>query len=155
MGSRVILGSDGLHLRPHWDRGENGRRGLFPGRPTPDLPAAGEGGKHHTVPAHHNAIEYVEDSLDAAGLWTTPRAPLFQSVARSRRQLNGRRLPEDNALQMIKRRAGRAAGDHLLPHLPRHRHYQLFGKRSGFGDVPGVGGPPVLPDHSALRSLRE
>ena len=108
MGSRVILGSDGLHLRPHWDRGENGRRGLFPGRPTPDLPAAGEGGKHHTVPAHHNAIEYVEDSLDAAGLWTTPRAPLFQSVARSRRQLNGRRLPEDNALQMIKRRAGRA-----------------------------------------------
>ena len=82
MGSRVILGSDGLHLRPHRDRGENGRRGLFPGRPTPDLPAAGEGGKHHTVPAHHNAIEYVEDSLDAAGLWTTPQSSPFP-VSRS------------------------------------------------------------------------
>ena len=43
MGSRVILGSDGLHLRPHRDRGENGRRGLFPGRPTPDLPAREKG----------------------------------------------------------------------------------------------------------------
>ena len=65
-----------------------------------------KGGKHHTVPAHHNAIEYVEDYLDAAGLRHFPRAPIFQSAPHHR--LSGHRLLEDNARQMIKRRARNA-----------------------------------------------
>ncbi len=65
-----------------------------------------KGGKDHAVPAHHHAIEYVEDYLDAAGLWTSPKAPMFQSVRRG--QLTGRRLDRNNALQMVKRRSAAA-----------------------------------------------
>ena len=27
------------------------------------------------TPAHHNAVDYIEDCLDAAGLWDQPGAP--------------------------------------------------------------------------------
>ena len=63
-----------------------------------------KGGKDHAVPAHHHATEYVEDYLDAAGLWANPKVPLFQSVDRQG-QLTGRRLDRKNTLQMVKRRA--------------------------------------------------
>ena len=67
-----------------------------------------KGGKVHQMPAHHHAIDYVEDYLDAAGLWGQQQAPLFQAVD-NRKQLTGNRLDRKKALEMIKRRA-RAAG---------------------------------------------
>ena len=67
-----------------------------------------KGGKDHAVPAHHHASEYVEDYLDAAGLWSGPKLPMFQSVDRQGR-LTGRRLDRSDVLQMVKRRA-RAVG---------------------------------------------
>ena len=48
------------------------------------------------VPAHHNAVDYIEDYLDAAGLWDLPGAPLFQSV-RPRRRLSGRQMMRQKA----------------------------------------------------------
>ena len=67
-----------------------------------------KGGKEHVVPAHHNAIEYVEDYLDRAELSGSPKLPLFQSVDRQR-QLSGRRMFREDVFRMLKRRA-RAAG---------------------------------------------
>ena len=74
-----------------------------------------KGGKNHVVPAHHNAVEYVEEYLEAAGLRDSPKAPLFQSADPGRRLLTGRRFLTRNALAMVKRRA-RAAG---LPETTR------------------------------------
>jgi len=63
-----------------------------------------KGGKQHEVPAHHNAIEYVEEYLDAAGLWNDRKAPIFQSVNRQR-ELTGDRMHRNKVWKMIKRRA--------------------------------------------------
>ena len=109
-----------------------------------------KGGKVHQMPAHHHAIDYVEDYLDAAGLWGQQQAPLFQAVD-NRKQPTGNRLDRKKALEMIKRRA-RAAGYHLLPHLPRHRDHHLSVERRRRGKRPPDGGPPVVPDHPTLRS---
>ena len=43
-----------------------------------------KGGKLHDVPAHHNAVEYVEAYLDAAGIREESKGPLFRSLSRRR-----------------------------------------------------------------------
>ena len=62
-----------------------------------------KGGKRHDVPAHHRAEAAVEAYLVAGGI-EDAKAPLFQSVDRSRR-LSGRSLTRRVVLAMIKRRA--------------------------------------------------
>jgi integrase/recombinase XerD len=71
-----------------------------------------KGGKHHAVPAHHKAEEYVDAYLDAAGLGDERKTPLFRTVSRDRR-LTDQRMHRNDVLRMIKRRA-RDAG------LPEH-----------------------------------
>lgn len=75
-----------------------------------------KGGKPHDVPAHHNAEEYVDAYLDAAGIADEKKSPLFRTVSRYR-QLTPRRMHRADVLRMIKRRA-RQAGlpDHLCCH---------------------------------------
>ena len=65
-----------------------------------------KGGKRHDVPAHHRAEAVVEAYLVAGGI-EDAKAPLFQSVDRSRR-LSGRPLTRRVVLAMIKRRASSA-----------------------------------------------
>ena len=65
-----------------------------------------KGGKRHDVPAHHRAEAAVEAYLAAGGI-EEAKAPLFQSVDRSRR-LSGRSLTRRVVLAMIKRRASAA-----------------------------------------------
>ena len=62
-----------------------------------------KGGKRHDVPAHHRAEAAVDAYLVAGGV-EDAKAPLFQSVDRSRR-LSGRSLTRRVVLAMIKRRA--------------------------------------------------
>lgn len=64
-----------------------------------------KGGKHHEVPAHHNAVEYVDAYLAAAP--AERKVPLFRTIDR-RGHLTGRRLTRNDALRMIKRRARKA-----------------------------------------------
>lgn len=63
-----------------------------------------KGGKFHEVPAHHNAEEYLDAYLAAAGIGDDRRSPLFRSLDR-RRRLTDRRIHRREVLGMIKRRA--------------------------------------------------
>jgi len=66
-----------------------------------------KGGKHHEVPAHHKAEEYLDAYIAAAGIENQPNAPLFRSAVGRMGKLNENRLHRLNALQMVKRRAKR------------------------------------------------
>lgn len=63
-----------------------------------------KGGKLHEVPAHHNAEEYLDEYLIAAGLGGGPKTPLFRSMDRHKR-LTDRRIDRREVLAMVKRRA--------------------------------------------------
>jgi integrase len=63
-----------------------------------------KGGKRHEVPAHHNAADYVDSYISAAGIAGEKKSPLFRSIDRHR-TLTDRPLAARNALDMIKRRA--------------------------------------------------
>ena len=39
-----------------------------------------KGGKHHTMPAHHNLQDYIEEYLVAAGIADDPKGPLFRTA---------------------------------------------------------------------------
>ena len=67
-----------------------------------------KGGKHHEIPAHHKAEEFLDAYMAAAGIAALPASPLFRSID-AKRELTGNRLVPRDALAMIKRRA-RAAG---------------------------------------------
>jgi integrase/recombinase XerD len=56
------------------------------------------------VPAHHNAADYVDAYLAAAGIAAEKKSPLFRSIDRHR-TLTSRPIDARNALDMIKRRA--------------------------------------------------
>lgn len=62
-----------------------------------------KGGKLHEVPAHHNAEEYLDAYLDAAGLWAEKKAPLFQSIRHGKP--TGKKLAQADVYRMIRRRA--------------------------------------------------
>jgi site-specific recombinase XerD len=63
-----------------------------------------KGGKRHEVPAHHNAEQYVDAYLDAAGIGAERKTPLFRTIDR-RRQLTARPMHRVDAWRMIKQRA--------------------------------------------------
>jgi site-specific recombinase XerD len=67
-----------------------------------------KGGKHHEMPAHHKAEEYVDAYIEAAGLEGRKNTPLFRSAIGKTKQLSERRMTRHAALKMIQRRAKRA-----------------------------------------------
>ena len=67
-----------------------------------------KGGKRHEVPAHHNAEDYLDAYIDAAGIAAERKTPLFRSIDRHR-NLTDRPMHRNDAWRMIKRRA-KAAG---------------------------------------------
>ena len=64
-----------------------------------------KGGKEHQVPAHHRLVEYLGEYMDATGLWSTPKAPLFQALDITRSRLKGTRMNRQIVFQMVRRRA--------------------------------------------------
>ncbi|MDZ4687372.1 MAG: tyrosine-type recombinase/integrase [Planctomycetaceae bacterium] len=71
-----------------------------------------KGGKHHAVPAHHNAEDYLDAYLELAGGSVAKAVPLFRTISRERR-LTERRMHRIDVLRMVKRRAAQAG-------LPTH-----------------------------------
>lgn len=75
--------------------------------------------KHHEVPAHHKAQEYLHEYLDAAAMVGRKGIPLFPTLDR-KRGLTETRLSPREALAMVKRRARRAEiGDGISCHTFR------------------------------------
>ena len=74
------------------------------------VPAAREGGKRREVPAHHNAEQYVDEYLKAAGIGDDKKGPLFRTVGRDR-TLTRNRMQRLDVLRMIYRRAAAAGLD--------------------------------------------
>jgi integrase/recombinase XerD len=72
---------------------ENGRRRWFR--------LFEKGGKHHEVPVHHKAQDYVTEYLAKAGF--RPNAPLFQTF--KKKKPTGRAMSRSEAYRMIRRRA--------------------------------------------------
>jgi integrase/recombinase XerD len=72
---------------------ENGRRKWFR--------LLEKGGKHHEVPVHHKAHEYVAEYLEKACF--QPNAPLFQTFRK--KKPTGRAMSRSEAYRMIRRRA--------------------------------------------------
>lgn len=73
-----------------------------------------KGGKHHEVPAHHNAVEYLDAYLAASGIADDRKSPPFRTLARSakspvdrtsRMVVTGNRMSRMDVLRMIKRRS--------------------------------------------------
>jgi integrase/recombinase XerD len=66
-----------------------------------------KGGKHHEMPVHHRAEEYLDAYLAAAGIWEEKKSPLWRTLD-PRRQLTERRLNRSEVWSMVKRRARQA-----------------------------------------------
>jgi integrase/recombinase XerD len=66
-----------------------------------------KGGKLHQVPAHHNAETYLDAYIEAAGIAQDRKGPLFRTIDRTRK-LTAKPMDPNDALRMIKRRAGGA-----------------------------------------------
>ncbi len=66
-----------------------------------------KGGKYNVVPAHHVAIEYLDEYLDAGGIAGDKKGPLFRSSGQGRRQdvMLRTAMTRQTAIKMIKRRA--------------------------------------------------
>jgi integrase/recombinase XerD len=64
-----------------------------------------KGGKRHEVPAHHNAENYLDAYIEAAGIAEGKKTPLFRSAAGKTQKLTDRPMDPNDALRMIKRRA--------------------------------------------------
>lgn len=75
-----------------------------------------KGGKHHEVPAHHNAETYLDAYIDAGGL--TKGTPLWRSLTKER-GYGPNRMSRTDVFRMIKRRChdaglGEAANCHTF-----------------------------------------
>ena len=62
-----------------------------------------KGGKHHEVPAHHKAEEYLDAYLDVAGIGNSNGTPLWRSISRER-TFSENRMSRVDVFRMIKRR---------------------------------------------------
>jgi site-specific recombinase XerD len=64
-----------------------------------------KGGKHHEVPAHHIAEQYVDAYLDEAGIRDEPKSLLFRSSKGRGGELSSLGLDRADVFRMIRRRA--------------------------------------------------
>jgi integrase/recombinase XerD len=73
-----------------------------------------KGGKFHEVPAHHKAEAYLDSYLEAAGIATELKAPLFRTSRGQSRRLTNRPMRRRDVLRMIKRRAAQIGITHRI-----------------------------------------
>ena len=64
-----------------------------------------KGGKFHEVPAHHTAEKYLDEYIEAAGIFDEKNKPLFRTTRGNSRELTARAMSRFDAYKMIQRRA--------------------------------------------------
>ena len=64
-----------------------------------------KGGKHHEVPAHHNAEAYIDAYLKAAGIGGEAGTPLFRSFRGRSVEITEVAVTRTDVFRMVKRRA--------------------------------------------------
>ena len=90
---------------------------------------AEKGGRHHEMPAHHTAIEYMDAYLEALG---EEEGPIFRSINRRRSGYTERRLDRREALAMVKRRCKAAGlGERFSNHTLRATGITAYLKNDG------------------------
>jgi site-specific recombinase XerD len=67
-----------------------------------------KGGKRHEMPCHHNLEAYLHAYIDGCGLGDDPKGPLFRTIGRGTGKLTRTPLPQQDAYEMIQRRANAA-----------------------------------------------
>jgi hypothetical protein len=86
-----------------------------------------KGGKEHEVPCHHNLEQYLDEYIAAADIGAAPVGPLFRTTAGKTGALTRNAMWQQDAYQMIQRRA--TTGWHQDPdrqlYLPRDRHHRV------------------------------
>ena len=68
-----------------------------------------KGGKHHEVPAHHNAEAYLDAYLAAAGIADDRKSPLFRTLTQHGKAITSSGMDRRDVLAMVKRRARAAS----------------------------------------------
>jgi integrase/recombinase XerD len=84
----------GMNVQDYW---QNGKRCW--------LRLHEKGGKEHEVPAHHNAEEYLDAYVQAAGITGEKKLPLFRTAEGKADRLSARRMDRRDAWQMVRRRS--------------------------------------------------
>ena len=127
---RALIAVDGLQLRPHRGRASAMRvEDYYPKGKRWWLRLHEKGGKFHEVPAHHNAEEYLDAYIEAAGIADDRKGPLFRTAPRRRRELTANAdadgtTPGAWSSGGPKPRASETAiGCHTLP---GHRHHDYL-----------------------------
>jgi integrase/recombinase XerD len=109
-----------------------------------------KGGKHHEVPAHHNAEAYLDAYIAAAGLAAAARSPLFRTAAGRTDVLTGRRMTRKDALRMVKRRAA-AAG---LPARTCNHSFRATGITAYLGNGGTLERAQQIAGHESPRTTK-
>lgn len=76
-----------------------------------------KGGKFHQVPVHHNAEQYLDEYIEAAGIKEEKNAPLFRTARKRVRELTQNAMSRIDAYKMIRRRAADAG---INPNIGNH-----------------------------------
>lgn len=88
-----------------------------------------KGGRHHEMPGHHTAVEYMDAYLEALGV---DEGPLFRSINRQKNGFTERRLDRREALAMVKRRCKAAGlGERFTNHTFRATGITAYLKNEG------------------------
>lgn len=92
-----------------------------------------KGGKYHEVPVHHQAEEYLDAYLQAAGLHEQKDTPLFRSSkGKKPDSLSANRMSRTDVLKMVKRRAQQVGlKEAISPHSFRGTGITVYLEKGG------------------------
>lgn len=130
-----------LDLKDYYPRGKN----FF-------IALREKGGKHHEVPLHHKAVEYLDAYIEAAGLTGQKDAPIFRSSKGNAKEktLSEKRLSRVDAWKMIKRRALLAGiKEDVSPHSFRGSGITLYLESGG-----SLEHAQAIADHASPRTTK-
>lgn len=115
-----------------------------------------KGGKQVEIPCHHTLEDYLSAYIEAAGLQTSPRAPLFQTTFRNGARANGQRSLSGNPISqpiawaiMQRRVAGTGISTEICNHTWRATGITTYLKAGGT-----IERAAAIANHSSTRTTQ-